>query len=174
MINEKFLNYLHSVYPELPIDINFIRGYSEDEIIKIERLYDIKVVDQLYDFLYCMGRCSGGFFGDYPLMFYRGNKTVRSHILSQNSFREDLCNLQEYDIVSKKPFLISFENQTQYFFVLTESVNPNLIYHYDENEQTVHETQWTFNEYIRNIINVDTRSCIQYMKLNFSGELLII
>ena len=61
MINEKLITYLHSVYPELPIDTNFIKGYSDDELAKIERLYDIKIRGQLYHFLSCMGRCSGGF-----------------------------------------------------------------------------------------------------------------
>ncbi|QAV24080.1 hypothetical protein [Proteus hauseri] len=63
MKNNQLINYLHSIYPELPINIHKIKGYSDDEIKKIERLYDIKVADQLYDFLNCMGRCSGGFFG---------------------------------------------------------------------------------------------------------------
>ncbi|WP_240531603.1 hypothetical protein [Proteus alimentorum] len=62
MNNNQLINYLHTVYPELPISIHKIKGYSDDEIKKIERLYDIKVADQLYDFLNCMGRCSGGFF----------------------------------------------------------------------------------------------------------------
>lgn len=60
MMNNELINYLHSVYPELPIDFSYMRGYSADEIQKIERLYDIKVTDQLYDFLTSIGRCSGG------------------------------------------------------------------------------------------------------------------
>lgn len=62
MNNDQLINDLHSIYPELPINIHRIKGYSDDEIKKIERLYDIKVAGQLYDFLNCMGRCSGGFF----------------------------------------------------------------------------------------------------------------
>ena len=38
MINRELINYLHSVYPELPIDISYIKGYLDDEINKIERL----------------------------------------------------------------------------------------------------------------------------------------
>ena len=50
MMNNELINYIHSVYPELPIDVSYMRGYSVNEIQKIERLYDIKVTDQLYDF----------------------------------------------------------------------------------------------------------------------------
>lgn len=63
MNNNQLINYLHTVYPELPINIHKIKGYSDDEIKKFERLYRINVTEQLYDFLSCMGRCSGGFLG---------------------------------------------------------------------------------------------------------------
>lgn len=49
-MNNELIEYLHSVYPELPIDTSYMRGYSNEEIGKIERLYDIKVEGQLYDF----------------------------------------------------------------------------------------------------------------------------
>ncbi|NBM56423.1 hypothetical protein GWI68_17080 [Proteus sp. G2669] len=68
MKNNRLINDLHAIYPEFPINIHKIKGYSDDEIKKIERLYRINVTEQLYDFLSCMGRCSGGFFGDDPLI----------------------------------------------------------------------------------------------------------
>lgn len=156
-MSTSLIAYLHAVYPDLEIDISKIKGYTGDEIQKIERLYDIKVTGQLRDFLMCMGRCSGGFFGDDPLMFYREIKNVRSHVLSQLTLRDDLCSLQYWELVAKKPFLITFENQTQYYFLLTESDNPDLVYHYDENEDTVEATHWTFYEYLRNLVDTDTR-----------------
>ena len=174
MINEKLITYLHSVYPELPIDTNFIKGYSDDELAKIERLYDIKIRGQLYHFLSCMGRCSGGFFGDDPLMFYRQNNTLRSHVLFQYSFCEDLCALQQWELVKQKPFAFSFESETQYFFLLTDSDNPNLVYHYDENEETIKQTNKTFYEYLRHSVNTDTRHYIQNMTFDYSGELINI
>ncbi|OAT49762.1 SMI1/KNR4 family protein [Providencia heimbachae] len=166
--------YLHSVYPELKIDIGKIKGYTVDEIQKIERLYDIRVTGQLREFLSCMGRCSGGFFGDDLLMFYRKIKSVRSHVLSQLTLRDDLCSLQHWELVAKKPFLISFENQTQYYFLLTESDNPDLVYHYDENEDTVEATNWTFHEYLRNRVDTITRMHSDNRDLDYYGELIII
>ncbi|SFD29005.1 hypothetical protein [Pragia fontium] len=174
MINQELINYLHSAYPELLIDINYIKGYSVDEIKKIERLYDIKVKGQLYDFLLCMGRCSGGFFGDDPLMFYRQNNGVRSHILFQYSFCEDLCSLQQWELVKQKPFIFSFESETQYFFLLTDSDNVDLVYHYDENQEMIKSTNKTFYEYLRHSVSTDTRHYIKNMAFDYSGELIIV
>lgn len=170
----KLINYLHSVYPELEIDISKIKGYTGDEIQKIERLYDIKIVGQLRDFLSCMGRCSGGFFGDDLLMFYREIKSVRSHVLSQLTLRDDLCSLQLWELVNKKPFLVSFENQTQYYFLLTESDASDLVYHYDENEGMVEKTHWTFHEYLRNRVDTNTRMYPNITAEDYCGELIII
>lgn len=173
-MSTSLIAYLHAVYPELEIDISKIKGYTGDEIQKIERLYDIKVVGQLRDFLSCMGRCSGGFLGDDLLMFYRKIKSVRSHVLSQLTLRDDLCSLQLWELVNKKPFLVSFENQTQYYFLLTESDTPDLVYHYDENEDTVEATHWTFYEHIKNLVDTDTRMYKKNMRPDYCGELIII
>ena len=174
MINEKLITYLHSVYSELPIDTNFIKGYSDDELAKIERLYDIKVTDQLYDFLRCMGRCSGGLFGDVPLLFYRDQWSVWGHVLFQAGFTDELKKLQHYELTKQKPFFISIEWETQFYFLLTKSDNPNLVYHYDENEETVETTQWTFNEYLRKSIDLDTRNYKIQVTPEQYGELINI
>lgn len=172
----KLINYLHSVYPELEINLTEMKGYSSEEISKIERLYDINITNQLYDFLVCMGRYSGGFFCDYPLMFYRSNKDVRSHVLSQIKLREDLSSLQQWDLLTQKPFLVSFESETQYYFLLTAGDNPDLVYHYDENEDTVEATNWTFNEYLKLIVKVFSMSYTRTDDevLDYCGELIII
>nr|WP_282554495.1 hypothetical protein [Providencia sp. G1(2023)] len=101
MINNELIEYLHSVYPELPINTNYMRGYSVDEIQKIERLYDIEVKGQLYDFLSAIGRCSGGLFGDDPLIFYRNGQTVRGNVLYQDALRYELPSAQRYDLGAK-------------------------------------------------------------------------
>ncbi|KMW73567.1 hypothetical protein TI10_08290 [Photorhabdus luminescens subsp. luminescens] len=173
-MNEELINYLHSVYPELKIDISYIRGYSVEEIQKMERLYDIEIKDQLYDFLTCMGRCSGGLFGDVPLIFYQEQDTVRGDVLFQSGQREELCKIQLHTLLRQKPFFVSVESYTQYYFLLTASDNPNLIYHYDENEETVEVTNWTFNEYLRRVVDVITRNYKVKTSFDQSGELIII
>ncbi len=171
MKNNQLINYLHTVYPELPINIHKIKGYSDDEIKKIERLYDIKVTDQLYDFLNCIGRCSGGFFGDDPLIFYK-EWFIRGHVLFQYGLREELYNLELWDMLEQKPFFISIESETQYYFLLTYSDQPNLVYYYDENEDKVRALDKNFNEYLGHIISSYNESFITPTPVYFSGDLL--
>ncbi|MEQ5326559.1 hypothetical protein WMR86_07185 [Proteus vulgaris] len=174
MINHELIEFLHSVYPELPIDVSYMRGYSDDEIKKIERLYDIEVKDQLYDFLTSIGRCSGGLFGDDPLVFYQGQKTIRGDILFQIGSRQDLASIQRHDLLPQKPFFISVESYTQYFFLLTNSEFPNRVYQYDENEETVKATDWDLKNYLRHIINVYTRNYKIKAPFDECGELILI
>ncbi|EMH1770459.1 hypothetical protein R4U62_000530 [Proteus mirabilis] len=173
-MNNELIKYLHSGYPELLIDVGYMRGYSVDEIQKIERLYDIEVKDQLYDFLTSIGRCSGGLFGDDPLLFYRNQKTIRGSILMQSGMREDLAAIQQYDLLDKKPFFISVESYTQYFFVLTTSDTPNVVYQYDENEETVQATNWDLKNYLKHVVNVYTRNYDVKASFDQHGELIII
>ncbi|MBD2798083.1 hypothetical protein ID856_16340 [Xenorhabdus sp. 18] len=173
-MNQTLINYLHSVFPELEIDPSYIRGYTTEEIPKFERLYDIEVKSQLCDFLTCMGRCSGGLFGDVPLTFYQMQKTVRGSLLFQADLRDELGNIQRHDLMAQKPFFISIESYTQYYFILTKSDNPDLVYHYDENEETVEATNWTFNEYLKHIVNVYTRNHKVKPPFNLWGELIVI
>ncbi|MEQ4923429.1 hypothetical protein [Proteus hauseri] len=172
MKNNKLINYLHAIYPELSIDIHKIKGYSDDEIKKIERLYDIKVTDQLYNFLSCMGRCGGGFFCDSSLLFYRHSFSVRGYVQFQIGKCMDLYNIQQFDLIRQKPFFISIESETQYLFLLTYSDNPNQVYHYDENEEIVNRTDWTFYQYLKRLINIETRKCVN--KYCVTGELINI
>ncbi|UPK82653.1 hypothetical protein LW139_08170 [Proteus vulgaris] len=174
MINNELIEYLHSVYPELPIDVSYMRGYSVDEIQKIECLYDIEVKDQLYDFLTSIGRCSGGLFGDDPLVFYRSRQTVRGAMLYQDALRYELPTDQRYDLIKQKSFFISVESYTQYYFLLTATDDPNRIYHYDENEEIIDATEWDLNSYLRHIVNAYTRHYDLNVPFDRHGELIII
>lgn len=77
------INIFHEASPNQKFDVNLMKGYTEKEIQKMERLYDIHIKSELYDFLSCMRRCSSGLMGDYSLMFYRENRTDRSHFFAQ-------------------------------------------------------------------------------------------
>lgn len=173
-MNNELIEYLHSMYPELSIDLGHMRGYSDEEIGKIERLYDIKVKDQLYDFLTSIGRCSGGLFGDDPLVFYRNGQTVRGNVLYQDALRDELPLTQQYNLRKQKALFISVESYTQYFFLLTESEYPNQVYQYDENEETIEATNWDLKNYLRYIVNVYTRNYKIKAPFNECGELIII
>ncbi|MEQ5162520.1 hypothetical protein ABN196_17905, partial [Proteus terrae] len=63
---------------------------------------------------------------------------------------------------------------TQYFFVLTASVTPNIIYQYDENEEIIEATEWDLNSYLRHIVNAYTRHYDLNVPFDRHGELIII
>ncbi|MDE9444378.1 hypothetical protein KKJ04_01810 [Xenorhabdus bovienii] len=173
-MNQELINYLHSAYPELTIDTNYIKGYSNEELPKMERLYDIKIQGQLLNFLTCMGRCSGGLFGDDPLIFYREQDTVRGDVISQSYHREELARIQRHELLDQNPFLISIEWCTQYYFLLTESDDPDLVYRFDENEDIVINTNLTFNDYLRRVIDTEVRNYTNKAPFDRSGDLLIL
>ncbi|WP_193016840.1 SMI1/KNR4 family protein [Proteus sp. FME41] len=171
MNKDILIKLLNSYCTNISIDSKFLSGYTDNEIKKIERLYDIKVTGQLYDFLNCIGRCSGGFFGDDPLIFYR-EWFIRGHVLFQYGSREELYNLELWYILEQKPFFISIESETQYYFLLTCSDQPNLVYHYDENEDKVRALDKNFNEYLGHIISSYNESFIAPTPVCLSGDLL--
>ena len=45
-------------------------GYSEEEITKIEKLYDIEVKGDFREFLKYAGRCDGDLLGDDPIILF--------------------------------------------------------------------------------------------------------
>ena len=100
-------------------DPDLVSGYSDEEIRKIELLYDIKVTGDFYDFMNDMGRCDGGLVGGYPINLYRTSMTVRRHILFQLRLESDFKEFQieaGLKLLNYKPFIFSWESETQYFF----------------------------------------------------------
>ncbi|MFT0213888.1 hypothetical protein VQ643_15000 [Pseudomonas sp. F1_0610] len=167
---------LHKKYPELAFDSSFVRGYSEEEIKKIERLYDIEVpsTSQLYSFLKNMGRCSGGLFGDDTLYFYVQRMTVGGHINVQYLMREELLELGLINDDSEKIFFVSRLAETQYFFLKTKSSMMDMIYHYNENTEEINETGITFYQHIDRILSYghSEYTCSKEVLIRFSSELV--
>ena len=134
-------------------DFSKVKGYSEDELSKIEKLYDINISGNFRLFMLEMGRCSGGLIGNYPFIFYI-DATVREHILAQNSLREDLLR-----IVSKSyttfyqycngTFMISLESEeSQFFYLNTKGDNPERVFRFDDNMGIIYDTEQDFLDYL--------------------------
>ena len=67
-----FQNFINNASINAPFPER-IRGYSDEEIVKIERLFDIKIMGEMKLFFEIMGRCSGGLISDYGLNVYKKN-----------------------------------------------------------------------------------------------------
>jgi len=129
-------------------------GYSEDEIAKIERLYDIVLDGSLKQFMMEMGRSDGGLIGDDPIILYRPTISVRGFILMQSGIQEEIYNAGSHKLASKNPFIFSVESETQYFFVATKSDEPDRVYQYDENNEAVTDTGLSFLDYLKQTVRV--------------------
>jgi hypothetical protein len=147
-----------------------VRGYSDEEIHKMESFYGIKVSGDLRRFFAEFGRSSGfigfeGFIVAYS--GYYAQKTplkVSSHVATQLGFKDELMK-HARPFCTGKPFLFSIENETQYFFVRTTadeplriktpeddysqlSTDPDIVYQFDENQSTVENTGLTLKDYL--------------------------
>jgi hypothetical protein len=140
--------FLEQVIGGVGIDLSEVAGYSDEELSKIERLYDVKLTGDLRAFLSKMGRCDGGLLGDDPIFLYRSRISVRGHIETQMILFELMRGDENCGLLNCKPFLFSIENETQYYFVLTSADDPDAVYHYDENANRFARTRWTFGAYI--------------------------
>lgn len=132
-----------------------VEGYSEDELDKIERLYNIKITGDFREFLLDMGRSDGGLIGDDPIILYREVMTVRGFVLMQSGIKEEIYSAGFQELAGKNPFVFSIQSETQYFFLTTSSEIPKRVFHYDENNETVVDTGESFIEYMKKIVRLN-------------------
>ena len=133
-------------------DPQLVVGYSDDELGKIERLYDIELTGDFGQFMAEMGRSSGGLIGDDPIILYRSAWPVRGQILHQVTFRDDLLKIKSGETLVNKPFSFSMESETNHYFLRTVSGHPERVYCYDENAETVTDTGQSFLEYMQSAV----------------------
>jgi hypothetical protein len=140
---------------QAPINAPFperIKGYSDEEITKIERLFDINITGEMKLFFQIMGRCSGGLISRNGFIIYRNN-TLRVDVLGNAGFVEDLRCLKGMEFIRQKPFYLGTENETQGYFCLTDDGGKYQVYRQDESENEededeIFETDFTFGTYM--------------------------
>jgi len=125
-------------------------GYTEPEIEKIGRLYNIDVQGQLKLFLLEMGKSDGGLIGDSFIHLYRPSWKVREHMLFQFDFFSQMQEGGFYDYLNK-PFVFSLVSETQYYFVQTTLNNRDAVYHYDSNNETVKVSSWDLVGFLKEL-----------------------
>jgi len=150
-------------------------GYSEEEITKIEKLYDIEAKGDFREFLKYAGRCDGDLLGDDPIILYRQTWDMGSY-LRKNYFGfiddEDFEEKVFYDELKKKPFIFSIEMETYYFYIRT--VDDDLkVYCFDENEEKIKDTGMNFNEYMVDLVERYNPELKPTLDFSTVGELLV-
>lgn len=150
-----------------------MKGYTEDELDKLEKLYDIDIKGQLREFLIDIGRSFGSVLGDECSLLYASYITVRNHILIQYEMAEEIKSCGFKDMTKKKSFIISTRFETQEYFLLTGSDEPDQIYHYDSNKKVVEKTEWDLVGFFKMLIDFRERHPPR-KNVVCRGELLLI
>lgn len=150
-------------------------GYSEEEITKIEKLYDIEAKGDFREFLKYAGRCDGDLLGDDPIILYRQTWDMGSY-LRKNYFGfiddEDFEEKVFYDELKKKPFIFSIEMENYYFYIRTADDDLK-VYCFDENEEKIKDTGMNFNEYMVDLVETYNSELKPTLDFSTVGELLV-
>ena len=158
---------------------NKVEGYSEDEIYKLEKLYDINIVGNFRLFMREMGRCSGGLLGDDTFLLY-SDRSVRIHMINQIGFREEIANLtintslELYRQYCNGAFFIVTESETQHYYLNTKSDQPERVFHFDENTDKLEDTGYEFIDYLADLVRRYGEDAKHYSGIICKGELLNI
>ena len=147
-------------------------GYSEEEIIKIEKLYDIEAKGDFREFLKYAGRCDGDLLGDDPVILYRQTWSIQSYLRKNyfNFIDEDYTVL--HGDLQKKPFIFSIEMETYYFYIRTADDNLK-VYCFDENEEILKDTGMNFNEYMVDLVERYNPELKPTLDFSTVGELMV-
>ncbi|RYH66480.1 MAG: SMI1/KNR4 family protein [Alcaligenaceae bacterium] len=164
-----------NLHPEL------VEGYTEEELVKIERLYDVSFSGDLRDFMLEMGRSDGGLLGDDPICLY-STRSVRRHIFFQAGMDDRFFAMKKFDLRSKGSFIFSVESETQYHFLLTKSDEPDLVYRYNEDfadesdPAAMTSTGMTFMDYMHRAVRVYTDRMYTELRSGVvcRGEMIVI
>ncbi len=144
-------------------------GYSEEEIKKIEKLYDIEVRGDFREFLRIAGRSSDGLLTS-TLTFYYSHTTVGDKIREQNYGRKKLKNLKFNNFDKSKIFLLAVEPDSQYYYIDTVNLN---VYLYDDNldDEIIEDTGQNFDSYMLSSIYYFNPKMVP-LSIICNGELL--
>ena len=147
-------------------------GYSEKEITKIEKLYDIEAKGDFREFLKYAGRCDGDLLGDDPVILYRQTWNIQSYLRKNyfNFIDEDYTVL--HGDLQKKPFIFSIEMETYYFYIRTADDDLK-IYCFDENDEILKDTGMNFNEYMVDLVERYNPELKPTLDFSTVGELLV-
>lgn len=148
MMIDTFFDRVHDQYPR---EFSCMTGYSEEELIKIERVYKVRIFGDFKKFMLRAGKCDGGLFGDNLFVLYKMHFGIRGHILNQVRLFENLQDIRAFDYM-RSPFLFAIAYETQYYFLQTDD-DDNYVFHLNENNGEIKNTYMTFSEYLIDLMD---------------------
>jgi len=132
-------------------DPQWVEGYTDEEIARLETIFDISIDGDLRCFFSQVGRCFGGILGDESMIPYRDHWLHQQHLDFQNACRDDLIEIGCSDYVGLGEFFFSRESDGCFdYFVRTKSDKPDLVYEvYDDR---VRRTDKSFIEHVTALV----------------------
>lgn len=122
-------------------------GYAEDEIAKIEKLYNINCNGHFKELLLFSGRNDGGFLGNDNGFILYNQWTIYEHIKYQIFFRDILYDAGYVDLYNNKPFVFSVIDGVMYYFLVTNE-DDNIVYSFFDDTGEVLKTHLTLDDYL--------------------------
>ena len=147
-------------------------GYSEEEITKIEKRYDIEAQGDFREFLKYAGRCDGDLLGDDPIILYRQTWNMKIYLRMNYSYFIDENFKILHEEIKKKPFIFSIEMENYYFYIRTADDDLK-VYCFDENEEKLKDTGMNFNEYMVDLVERYNPELKPTLDFSTVGELLV-
>ncbi len=124
------------------------KGYSNEEILKIEKLYNIEVKGELRSFLQELGRGDGGIFGDECIYLYRKIVGVRDHLLEQFALEQRLVEDGHDSLVNSGGTFVFFSYDViEFYFLHTKCGDDKVLYH-DTRDGSVETTGLSLFEFL--------------------------
>ena len=126
-------------------------GYNEDEIIKIEKLYNIEIKSDFREFLKIAGRSSGGLLEDNIISIYTEPRLGTCYVVGEYFTFHDEDEIELYNERYNKPFSFGYINERHNYFMRT--IDEDLmVYHYDDEISKLECTNMNFNQFMLKLV----------------------
>lgn len=145
-------------------------GYTEDDISKIEKLYNINCNGYFRELLLFSGRNDGGFFGNDNGFVLYNEWTIYEHVRYQIFFRDILYDAGYVDLYNSKPFVFSVIDGVMYYFLITNE-NNDTVYSFFDDTGEVLETNLTLDDYLV-LRAAELHAPCSKLEQSISGELI--
>lgn len=148
---------------QIPFYPEKIKGYSEAELDMIANEYNLEIHGQFKQLLLQMGRCSGGLLWSYE--FYLYGKTSPSGVL--NSWQQDMKQDAYFmsasgvvDPIDNKLFVLSCENQMDFYYLVTANRDDYVWSYYDNDENSFKNTNLTLLDYLKRNVRYHSKQSV--------------
>lgn len=151
-----------------------IEGYSDEEIRRIEKLYDIEIKGDFKKFMKIAGRSSGNLLGDAAIILYNKRWKIDSYLYYNYYFlklylEDTSFNFEKF--IEEKPFIFAIEYETSYTFLKT-AYDDTVLYGFNETREEFFSTNLTFNEYMVKLVKKYNPELKPILKEAMKSELL--